>query len=577
MQYTPLIIPFLLTGAASLVLAATGYRRRHLPGFREFTLLSAGGTLWNIGFVCELASTDVTMALYFSLVQYIGIAVVVSNWTFFGLMLADRTWRLPAALRVPLALGTALLLVAAFTTPVHRLFYSSWAMVEMGGRLSLVYVQGPLYFVFVLGLYAGLALTVLVTARGALASRGAERTGYLLVAGGTVVAALAGISYVLQVSPIVNVDTSPLVLTVIGCLVMSWTLRYHIFEVVPIGRDRVFDTTPDGVLVLDLNRRVLAVNPAATSILGVDETAAIGLSLGELLPALDAVGEPGSENGGNETVLTIEAGEGNRFFETRRLAVRGRRDDPIGWLVILRDVHEARVAREALDRVNHHLRLLTSLTRHDIANRVTVLLARIEIARSGLSGPELIAELDRIEADASSIAALCRIVRDESGDGDGTPIWHRLDRVIAAAGEQFSDSGVRIECAPTTVEVQADPLFPLVCANLVENAIRHGGPALSTIRCSCTPEGPDLLVVFDDDGCGVPAAEKERIFLLGVGSNTGLGLYLCREILEMTGITIREVGVSGEGARFELRVPHGSHRSPPSDSSGDPGVDGSPP
>ena len=572
MQYTPLIIPFLLTGAASLVLAATGYRRRHLPGFREFTLLSAGGTLWNIGFVCELASTDVTMALYFSLVQYIGIAVVVSNWTFFGLTLADRTWRLPAALRVPLVLGTALLLVVAITTPVHRLFYSSWAMVEMGGRLSLVYVQGPLYFVFILGVYVALALSVLVAVRGALASRGTERTGYLLVAGGTVVAALAGVSYVLQVSPIVNVDTSPLVLTVIGILVMSWTLRYHIFEVVPIGRDRVFDTTPDGVLVLDLNRRVLAVNPAASTLIGVDGLSAAGLHLGELLPPLGAADGLGTVGDGAGATLTREVGGATRSYETRCLPVRGRGDDSIGWLVILRDVTEARVAREALTRANHHLRLLTSLARHDIANRVTVLLAR-----NDLSGPELSAELDRIEEDARSIAALCRLVRTDADAGDGTPTWHRVDRVVTAAGEQLRESGVRLECAPTTVEVWADPLFPMVLANLVENALRHGGPTLTTVRCSWIPEGPDLLVVFEDDGCGVPESEKERIFLPGVGSNTGLGLYLGREILEMTGITIREVGVPGEGARFELRVPKGSHHPAPPGTAGSPGGDSTSP
>lgn len=576
MQYTPLIIPFLVTGAATLVLAAIGLRRRHLPGFRELTLFSAGGALWNIGFVCELASTDETVALYFSLLQYIGIAIVASMWVFFVLAFADRTWRLRGMLRVPLALGTAVLLLAAFTTPLHRLFYASWAMVEIEGRLALVYDQGPLYFVFVLGVYAALSLSVLVGIRGAIVSAGADRTGYLLIAGGTVLGALAGVSYVLRVSPIANVDTSPLVLTAIGCVVMSWTLRYHIFEVVPIGRDRVFDTTPDGVLVLDLNHRVLAVNPAATAILGVDGMSAAGLRLGELLPSLDAAGGFGVEGDRTGATLAIEAGGANRYYEGRCLPVRGRRDRPIGWLVILRDVHEARVAREALTRMNHHLRHLTSLTRHDIANRVTVLLARLEIARSDLSGPDLLCELDRIESDAQSIAALCRLVRDEAEDGNGTPIWHRIDRVVSAAAEQFREAGVRIECAPTAVEVHAAPLFFLVCANLVENAIRHGGPGLSTIRCSCTPEGPDMLVVFEDDGCGVPEAEKERIFLLGVGSNTGLGLYLSREILEMTGITIREVGAPGVGARFELRVPRGSHRSPLFDSARHPGGDGTP-
>jgi signal transduction histidine kinase len=49
----------------------------------------------------------------------------------------------------------------------------------------------------------------------------------------------------------------------------------------------------------------------------------------------------------------------------------------------------------------------------------------------------------------------------------------------------------------------------------------------------------------------------ERIFEQGFGKNTGLGLFLSREILAITGITITENGVPGKGARFEITVPRG--------------------
>jgi signal transduction histidine kinase len=52
----------------------------------------------------------------------------------------------------------------------------------------------------------------------------------------------------------------------------------------------------------------------------------------------------------------------------------------------------------------------------------------------------------------------------------------------------------------------------------------------------------------------------ERIFERGYGKNTGLGLFLSREILAITGITITENGVPGKGARFEITVPKGAYR-----------------
>jgi signal transduction histidine kinase len=66
--------------------------------------------------------------------------------------------------------------------------------------------------------------------------------------------------------------------------------------------------------------------------------------------------------------------------------------------------------------------------------------------------------------------------------------------------------------------------------------------------------------VCEDDGVGVPADEKVKVFKRGFGKNTGLGLALSWEILSITGITIRETGEPGKGARFEMTVPKGVWR-----------------
>ena len=64
----------------------------------------------------------------------------------------------------------------------------------------------------------------------------------------------------------------------------------------------------------------------------------------------------------------------------------------------------------------------------------------------------------------------------------------------------------------------------------------------------------------EDDGNGVAAEDKEKIFLRGFGKNTGMGLALSREILDITGISIKETGEPGKGARFEMTVPKGAWR-----------------
>ena len=68
------------------------------------------------------------------------------------------------------------------------------------------------------------------------------------------------------------------------------------------------------------------------------------------------------------------------------------------------------------------------------------------------------------------------------------------------------------------------------------------------------------ILIIEDDGRGVPESRKEDIFTRGVGENTGLGLYLIREILRITGLTIRETGEFGQGARFEITAKSGLFR-----------------
>jgi signal transduction histidine kinase len=71
------------------------------------------------------------------------------------------------------------------------------------------------------------------------------------------------------------------------------------------------------------------------------------------------------------------------------------------------------------------------------------------------------------------------------------------------------------------------------------------------------------VIVCEDDGVGIPSGKKEAIFNRGYFKHTGFGLYLSREILSITDITITENGVPGKGARFEMTVPKGAYRFKP--------------
>jgi signal transduction histidine kinase len=108
----------------------------------------------------------------------------------------------------------------------------------------------------------------------------------------------------------------------------------------------------------------------------------------------------------------------------------------------------------------------------------------------------------------------------------------------------------------------ADPLLEKVFFNLVDNSLRHGGN-VTRITLEAVPSPGSLVLVYQDNGAGIPPEEKGEIFNRGYGKNTGYGLFLIREILSITGLSIKESGTQGEGARFEIHVPEGSFRKGP--------------
>ena len=155
---------------------------------------------------------------------------------------------------------------------------------------------------------------------------------------------------------------------------------------------------------------------------------------------------------------------------------------------------------------------------------------------------------------------MIQFTKEYESIGVNAPAWQDCRTVVDTAAKQAPLGKIVVKNdLPVGTEVFADPLIVKVFYNLMDNAVRYGGK-ITTIRFFIDKREGDQIIVCEDDGDGVVAEEKEKIFERGFGKNTGLGLALAREILDITGITIRETGEPGKGARFEMTVPKGAWR-----------------
>jgi PAS domain S-box-containing protein len=218
-------------------------------------------------------------------------------------------------------------------------------------------------------------------------------------------------------------------------------------------------------------------------------------------------------------------------------------------------------AEEALRQANRKLNFLSGITRHDIRNQLQVLQAYIQMGEDAIDSSVTLAELFSKELRiVKSIEHQIEFTRDYQDLGIQAPVWQNVAAIIHHIIATHLLGGIVIQFDREDLEIYADPLFEKVMYNLLDNALRYGGDQLTAITVSSCENNGSLIIAITDDGAGIRAEDKPQLFIKGFGKNTGLGLFLSREILSITGITIAETGVPGKGARFEITVPGGEYR-----------------
>jgi signal transduction histidine kinase len=224
--------------------------------------------------------------------------------------------------------------------------------------------------------------------------------------------------------------------------------------------------------------------------------------------------------------------------------------------VVEKAQNEKMKAIESLALANKKLEILDSLTRHDVLNQISLASIEAELTKGMSTEPKVRESAENIAKINKTIINLLQFSKEYRKVGVEEPRWMNLKEMLSDAIDKLNRGkiGMNYDCGDW--RVYADPMIEKAFFNILENSIRHGERITKVlIECAVSKEDGTLRIVFSDDGIGIPEGEKERIFEKGVGKNTGLGLFLVRQILMITDIIISENGTPGKGARFEIVVP----------------------
>jgi PAS domain S-box-containing protein len=209
---------------------------------------------------------------------------------------------------------------------------------------------------------------------------------------------------------------------------------------------------------------------------------------------------------------------------------------------------------------NLKMDLLFSITRRDVLDQLSVIMNYLERAQLRTTHEEMQQFFDKTIESIESIQRHMAFGKSLQDLGMTSPKWQSVKKIWNDVVRLLPANNLEFCLETADIELYADPLLPRVFYNLLNNVLHHGGPQLTKVRLYTRLSGESLILIVEDNGSGIPFDKKMKIFEFGCGKGTGFGLFLIREILGNTGITVTETGEPGKGAKFEILVPKGKFR-----------------
>ncbi len=379
-----IIAPLIIAAIIPFVLAVIAWQRRRSPGAYAFMSLMLAVAFWTLAYVGEVTAPTLEQKLLWLNIEFIGITAVPTTWVALASRITGQDRWINRRNLTLLAAAGFFFLMVTWTNDYHHLFRVGNTLDTTFGYPLLISEYAIGFWVFAIYMYTLLALGAVTLVRAMARAPRLYRGQAIALITGAAAPWVGNILFISGMNPLPGIDLTPFGFGVTG-LAFGWALtRYQLLDLVPVARDSIFENMTDGVLVLDPRSRVIEINPAAQSMMGVAGVDAIGLSPRDFLPGQMELIERFSSVTETQTEVEVPINGDTRYFDLRinpiKMSQEGR-----ARLIVFRDITTQKK------------------TEHELRNQKQLFENLVAIARATTETPSLEATFKNILSVAAAL------------------------------------------------------------------------------------------------------------------------------------------------------------------------------
>jgi len=582
---SPLFLLLLIGGLIGVVTFFFLLRFRKTPGVKYWLIWQVAASIWAFTYAFEFAATDIETKIMWSKFSYFGIVYGPVSFLLFSLAFSSRFKYLKKKYVILIFAFASLFILSPFTNDYHHLHWESYGINPETNATD--YVYGPLFWIM-----TGFAYVALISGIINISFLYFKLSGYykrqislLFVA--SLLPLIGNIIYIFHVNPLPGFDWTPFTFLLTGILIAINISQFKMFDLVPFGRNKLFDILPDPILIIDNRKRIADFNPAMKELIELDDKELVGKSVDEIFPKWKKMTRKIMEVSDFQTIISHEINGRICYFDLNSLSLYDYRYQSNGRLIVLKDVTRRIKADEEItethinlineiqekEKLIHDLDAFSHTVAHDLKGMLGAIVSASNLVNVGfdeMSKDEILEINDLISLSATKTIQITNelLTLASVREQEIKMVAVNMQKVVLDAmfrlKDVIQDNGAEIvlpESWPEALGYEA--WLEEVWLNYISNAIKYGGkPPRIQI-------GSDILsdnrVKFwiRDNGMGLSEDDIALLFNKFTRLDTmraeghGLGLSIVKRIMEkLDGETgVESQNIPGEGSVFYFILP----------------------